>query len=214
MTDTRPPTPEGRSPALGLGLTGLAGVALNVAAVAFLRPIPHAYRPEALEAWLAECAAAPQATAASGWAFTVGLVALAVFFLGLAAPATSSTFRAGAHWFALGAVLDAAGTLAPIAAVHAGASAGPALLQLSLLLDSAFNACLGLGLVLLALGSQGRWPAWLRAGSAVAGLLTVPVALQFFSPRAADLLLVAGPLWLAVVAVLSVRTVRRGPASA
>lgn len=200
--------------AIGLGVTGLAGVALNVAAVAFLRPIPHAYRPEALEAWLAECIAAPQATAASGWAFTLGLVALGVFFLGLAAPPGASTFRAGAHWFALGAFLDAAGTLAPIAAVRAGPGVGTALLELSLLLDSGFNACLGVGLLLLAWDSRGRWPTWLRAGSAVAGVVTIPVALQFSSASAADLLKVAGPLWLTVVAVLSLRTLRRGPAQA
>lgn len=210
-----PPSPAtDERAAVGLGVTGLAGVALNVAAVLFLRPIPHAYRPEALDGWLAECIAAPQATAASGWAFTLGLVALGVFFLGLAAESGSATFRAGAHGFALGALLDAAGTLAPLAAVRAGPGVGAALLHLSLLLDSAFNACLGLGLLLLAYDSRGRWPAWLRLGSAVAGVVTIPVALQFASARAADLLLLAGPLWLTVVAVLSVRALRRGPASA
>ena len=56
------------------------------------------------------------------------------------------------------------------------------------------------------------WP--LVIGSVVAGLATLPVALQYRDPRGADLLAVAGPLWLAWSAWLAVRIPTTGlPAS-
>lgn len=92
-------------PHLPAGLAGLLGVLLNVLAVAALGPIPHTYRPGNVAAWLAETVANPTASTLSAWAFTVGLVALAAFCVGLA-------FAVRTPWSVLGArLLAVAGPL-------------------------------------------------------------------------------------------------------
>lgn len=195
------------------GWAGLAGVVLNVVAVASLRPVPHTYAPGNVGAWLAETRAAPGNTQLSAWAFTVGLVALAAFAAGLAAAVERRRTVAvvAAVFFGGGALLDAAGTLAPIAALHVDDAAGVALLWLSLLLDSAFNALLGVGLCCFAaaLHPDDGWPRPLRWLALVAGLASLPVGLQFSSDAFARLLAVAGPLWLAWVTWTSVVLLRR-----
>jgi hypothetical protein len=195
------------------GWAGVAGVALNVVAVAALRPVPHTYAPGDVGAWLAEARAAPLNTQVSAWAFTVGLVALAAFAAGLAAAVEHRRTLAvvGATFFGAGALLDAAGTLAPIAALHVDDAVGVALLWLTLLLDSAFNGLLGVGLVCFAgalLPAEG-WPAPLRWLALVAGLVSLPVGLQFSSDDFARLLAVSGPLWLVWVTWTSVVLIRR-----
>ncbi len=202
------------------GVAGLVGVALNVVAVAALRHVPHAYRPGDVSAWLAELQARPLSTQLSAWAFTVGLVALTAFAAGLALTVANRrnlavTDRrnlavAGAAFFGGGALLDAAGTMAPIAALHVDPSTGVALLWLTLLLDSAFNGLLAIGLLCLAgaLRADDGWPVPLRWLGIVAGLASLPVALQFSSDFFANLLAVAGPLWLAWVTWTSVLLLR------
>lgn len=197
------------------GWAGLAGVALNVVAVAALRPIPHTYAPGDVVAWLAETRAAPLNTQVSAWAFTVGLVALVAFVAGLAASVEKRRALAlvGAVFFGGGAMLDAAGTLAPIAALHVDDASGVALLWLTLLLDSAFNFLLGVGLLCFAgaLHPDERWPKALRWLALLAGVASLPVGLQFSSDAFARLLAVAGPLWLAWVTWTSVVLLRRVP---
>lgn len=195
------------------GWAGLAGVALNVIAVVALRPIPHTYAPGDVGAWLAETRAAPINTQVSAWAFTVGLVALAAFAAGLASAVEKRHTLAlvGAVFFGGGAMLDAAGTLAPIAALHVDDAAGVTLLWITLLLDSAFNGLLGVGLLCFggALHPDDGWPKPLRWLALVAGLASLPVGLQFSSDTFARLLAVAGPLWLAWVTWTSVVLLRR-----
>jgi hypothetical protein len=186
-------------PHLPAAATGLLGVALNVVAVAALQDVPHTYRPGDVPAWLAETLAHPTATAVSAWSFTVGLVALAAFGLGLAFRARTAWSVAGAALFGCGALLDAAGTMGPLAALHVEASAGAALLWMSLLLDSAFNGLLGLGLLAFAAGLPPEWPRAHRLLAVGAGLASLPVALQFHDDAFARLLALAGPLWLAWV---------------
>jgi len=204
----------------GAGIAGLVGVALNVIAVVALRDMPHAYRPGDMAAWLAELQAQPHATQLSAWAFTVGLVALATFAAGLALTVANRrtlavTDRrnlavAGAVFFGGGAMLDAAGTMAPIGALYVEPSAGLALLWLTLLLDSAFNGLLAIGLLCLAsaLRTDDGWPAPLRWLGYVAGVASMPVALQFSSDSFAKLLAVSAPLWLAWVTWTSVLLLR------
>ena len=202
------------------GIAGLAGVTLNIVAVAALRDVPHAYRPSDVMAWLAEAQAQPLSTELSAWTFTVGLVALAAFAVGLALSVANRrtlavTDRrnlavAGAAFFGGGALLNAAGTLAPIAALHVEPSAGVALLWLTLLLDSAFNGLLAIGLLCLAgaLRSDDGWPVSLRWLGCLAGVASLPVALQFSSDGFAKLLAVSGPLWLVWVSWASVLLLR------
>ncbi len=190
------------------GLAGLLGVILNVVAVAALRPIPHTYRPGDVPAWLAETIANPGPTTLSAWAFTIGLVALAAFGGGLAFASRTSWATVGAALFGFGALLDAAGTMGPLAALHLDSATGLGLLWMSLLLDSAFNGLLGLGLICFSFGLPAAWPKALRILGVIAGMASLPVALQFHSDDFARLLIVAGPLWLSWVTWASVLMLR------
>jgi hypothetical protein len=181
-------------------------VALNVVAVAALRPVPHTYAPGDVSAWLAETLAAPTHTLVSAVSFTVGLVALAAFAAGLAAHLKSPWATVGAVFFGAGALLDAAGTMAPIGALHVDAHTGLGLLWLTLLLDSAFNGLLGLGLLAFSVALPG--PRALKLLGLVAGLASLPVGLQFLSDSFARLLAIAGPLWLTWVSWVSIRLLR------
>jgi hypothetical protein len=198
----------------------LAGVAGNVLGVAFLWEVPSPYRPGDLGAWLAGSHAHPVATVLSAWTFTLGLVALAVFAVLLALAAAPRSARPGWVWggallVAFGAALNAAGTLAPAAAVRfvaappdpAGEAVGRALLALTLHLDAQFNLALGIGLlaVNLGLGASSGWPRWVRALGVAAGIASLPVALQFWSDPFAKLLALSGPLWLAWIAAACLR---------
>lgn len=190
-----------------LGLTAVLGNALGVA---FLWNVPSPYRPGDVPAWLAGSQAQPLLTVASAWSFVIGLVALAAFMWLLvrsAAPRARSPgwFHAGAALVAGGALLNAAGCFGPAVAVRflppgeAGQAIGVALLAFSLHLDASFNLVLGVGLLALnlAAGDGPGWPRWLRGLGVVAGLASLPVALQFWSDPFAKLLAISGPLWLA-----------------
>jgi len=199
-------------------LLGLVAVAGNVLGVAFIYEVPSPYRPGDVPAWLAGSQAQPLLTVASAWSFVVGLVALAAFLVLLALAAAPRARAPGWLWAgavlaASGALLNAAGCFGPAVAVRflppgeAGQAAGLALLALTLHLDAHFNLVLGLGLLAinLAAGPGPGWPAWLRALGVVAGLASLPVALQFWSDPFAELLAVSGPLWLAWFTAVALR---------
>ena len=205
--------------ARALAAVGLLGVAGNVAAVAFLGEVPHAYRPASLERWLAEALAAPGASERSAVAFTLGLLALAAFFLELGRHAPSAPLVSlGGRLAGLGALLDAAGTPAPGIVVRLsreGASLPGALawLELTCWLDAAFNVALGLGLWLLAAGGWRElgWR-WLAGLAALGGLGCVLAGGQLWSDTLARAVLVGGPFWLAFLVALCVRLAVRGRA--
>lgn len=126
----------------------------------------------------------------------------------------------GGALVAAGAVLNAAGCLAPaILVLHVAPACAPdacapvarALLGLTLGLDALFNLLLGLGLVATgaSLLAAGRRP-FLAALAVAAGLCSLPVALQIVSEDAAAWLAVAAPLWLAFMAGTAVALWRRG----
>jgi len=189
---------------------GGVGVLGNVLGVAALGRIEGAYRPGGLGAWVESVTAQPGATVASAVAFTVGLLALAAWAVALGERLSGASGRLAARAMAAGAAINAAGTLAPavlvlhVAPTCAGAAAcapvARALLGLTLSLDALFNLTFGAGLALagLLLWRRGRRPMLGGLGIA-AGLATVPVAGQLAWERAADWLILAGPLWLAFV---------------
>jgi hypothetical protein len=88
--------------------------------------------------------------------------------------------------------------MAPIAALHVERAVGEGMLWTTLLLDSAFNGLLGAGLVATAFGmrAEGQWPRGMRPLALLAGLVSLPVSLQFSSDTFANLLVVAAPLWI------------------
>lgn len=199
---------------LGAAL-GVLGVAGNVLGVAALGGVEGAYRPGQLDAWATGTLAHPTASVLSAAAFTVGLLALSgwAWALGRRLPGRYGPLAAGA--MAVGAVVNAAGTLTPaVLALHvapacagAGAAAcGPAaraLLGLTLSLDALFDLAFGAG---LALAGGALWRAGRRGLGGLglaAGLATIPVAGQVAWEAAARWLAVAGPLWLAFVLAAS-----------
>ncbi|MBI5068967.1 MAG: hypothetical protein HZB56_12075 [Deltaproteobacteria bacterium] len=195
-------------------LLGLLGAAGNVAGVAFLRDVPVAYLPGSLDEWARLSALHPAATAASAVSFVAGLLALAGWALAVGRWAGTRAAGRGAAAAATGAVLNGAGCVAPLVLVlHVlpgcgGEACGPvarALLGVTLSLDALFNLLLGLGLLALGPALWRRGERALGALGLLAGLASVPVALQVASVQAARLLYVAAPLWLLFVLWTSAR---------
>jgi hypothetical protein len=193
---------------------GVLGVAGNVLGVTALAEVPAAYRPASLDVWAAQAAQHPGATSASAVAFALGLLALAGWARGLAAGLGGGRGHAGIPAMIAGAAMNAAGCVAPLVLVThvlpgcAGtgscAPTARALLGLTLTLDAAFNLLFGLGLAMEGASLRRRGARWLGALGLAAGLATLPVSLQVVSERAANLLYVAAPLWLAFVLATSV----------
>jgi hypothetical protein len=154
--------------------------------------------------WLESCAQYPIRTAVSSFAFTFGLVALAAFALGFVAHLRTGPALVAGAFIGLGALLDAAGTPAPLVALNADPAVGQAFLRYTLLLDATFNGCLGVGLI-AAFFAQRSKLRWLALAS---GILSLPVALQWMSADAARLLMIAGPAWLAWIAATSIGLLR------
>lgn len=211
---------KAREPALArdglLLFAGLVGVLGNVVAVLLLRDQPAAYRLSGLDAWARQIAAHPQATVASAVAFTVGLLALAVWALALHRHLTNNVARAGAAIAAIGAIGNGFGTLTPLVlALHvandseAAQLVSRALLGLTLSLDALFNLTLGIGLLAIASGLPAEVKRGLRVLAVAAGLASIPVSAQAIVDGAAKLLLIAGPLWLAFITWISFGRWRR-----
>jgi len=212
------PPPRDRAAAL-LGLLGAAG---NVAGVAFLAGVPVAYLPGSLDEWARLSAAHPAATTASAVSFVLGLLALAGWAMAVGRWAGTWGAALGAGAAATGAALNAAGCLAPLVLVlHvlpgcAGESCAPvarALLGVTLSLDALFNFLLGAGLLALAPALWRRGERALGALGLLAGLASLPVALQVASVEAARLLYLAAPLWLLFILWSSARLWAARPAA-
>ncbi len=133
-------------------------VAGNVGGVLFLADVPVAYRPTDIDGWAALSAAHPSATVASALFFILGLLALAGWATGLGRRAATPSARFGGTTIAAGAMLNAAGCVAPLVLVAhvvprcgeaACAPVARALLGLTLSLDALFNLLLGIGLLVL-----------------------------------------------------------------
>jgi hypothetical protein len=189
-------------------IAGIVGVIGNVLGVVVLGDISSAYRPDEVATWTGQVLHAPAAATASGVAFTLGVIALAGWALVMGARLATVV--------AAGAMLNAAGTLAPLVVVHLLApacgeteachAASMALLGGSLALDALFNLLLGIGLMLIGRAMFiAAWPSWLAWLTTVAGIASIPVSLQVVSPLGADLLAIAGPLWLTAILVISIR---------
>jgi hypothetical protein len=192
---------------LGSGLVGVIG---NVGAVALLLDQPAGYRLGGLDDWAQQVGTHRITTAASAIAFTLGLIGIAIWALALRDHLGSRLARTGAVVVAIGALADALGTLTPLVlALHVADTSSAALLVnrallgFTLALDALFNLTLGLGLLAVATGLPAEVKPWLRALAFGAGLASLPVSGQLVSDAAAKWLLVAGPLWLLFIMVIS-----------
>lgn len=190
-----------------LALAGLIGVLLNVIAVIALNPFTSPYAPDDIPGWLDSCVRFPIRTAVASFSFTIGLIFLSAFAVAFALKHRVAWAALAAVLIGLGAVLDAAGTLAPLVALTAEPPLGHALLRFTLLLDAAFNGLIGLGLLAAFLAQSGR----LRWLALVAGLLSIPVAFQWASPAAAKLLALSGPAWLVWISLTCIDWLRADP---
>jgi len=206
--------------------SGWLSAALNLAGVVFLREIPAAYKPGTIPTWLNQSLAHPTAATASAIAFTAGVLLLVPFAIALERSSQGARplwAGAGAILVALGGIMNATGTLLPLVAIGPLAAVGDvtsagflgaalALLAWSLTMDACFNALFGAGLVAFGVAmlrdpGRSRIVAWLGI---VAGLATIPVALQPVSQAAADWLAVAGVLWLGWLVWTSASLWRQG----
>jgi hypothetical protein len=197
-------------------VAGIVGVIGNIAGVATLGDIPSAYRPDEVASWTRQVLLAPWAASSSGVAFTIGLVALAGWAVVMGVRFGSPAAWAGAFLVSVGAMFNAVGTLAPLVVVHllmpacgetdGCQAASMAVLGSSLALDALFNLLLGVGLIFLGRAMLAAvWSPWLAWLTMVAGVASIPVSLQVMSPTGADLLLIAGPIWLTTISICSVR---------
>jgi hypothetical protein len=183
--------------------------------------VPVAYRPTDIDGWAALSAAHPSATVASALFFILGLLALAGWATGLGRRTATPTARFGGTTIAAGAILNAAGCVAPLVLVaHVlpgceGAACAPvarALLGLTLSLDALFNLLLGIGLLALGTALWQRGERAVGVLGVVAGLASIPVAGQPFFEASAKLLGVAAPLWLGFILWTSFRMWRAAAA--
>lgn len=187
-----------------IAIVGLVGALLNVIAVIALEPFTSPYSPADIPGWLDSCVRYPIRTAVSSFAFTFGLLSIAAFAAGFAARYRTGTAIVAASFIGFGALLDAAGTSAPLIALNAEPAIGHAFLRFTLVLDAAFNGAIGIGLILAARAQTGR----LRWLALAAGLASVPVAFQWLSPAAARLLAFAGPAWLSWISLTAIAWLR------
>ncbi len=188
-------------------VAGVVAVASNVAAVVVVSGgISAAYQPDELPLWLSQSIAAPGRAAVAGALFAIGVLALPIWMRGVLRdrriPGRQHDPKLlGA--LTLVCIGNALGSLLPPFADVAGADA----LRAALWLDALFN--LGLGAVFVVVGARSR-ASTLGLFMLVAGVITLPVSLQGVSAMAADLLAIAGPLWLMCVLAWSVTIWREG----
>ncbi|MDA0260880.1 MAG: hypothetical protein O3A21_01590 [Proteobacteria bacterium] len=211
--------------ARGAAVFGVIAFLGNLLGVAVLGDIPQAYKPVKLEIWLSDSLAHPDAAVASALYFTIGVLAMVPFAVALArlvrGPLAGLAVL-GAAFIATGALMNGSATMAPFVIVeHLGAEhlgADPlndpgfritafALLGWTLTMDAVFNALLGVGMI-LAGAAMWRDPGFGRITGGwgmIAGLATVPVVFQPVSYDAALWLVVAGPLWVLWLLLVSAR---------
>jgi hypothetical protein len=181
------------------GITGLFAVALIVIAVIALRPFTSPYAPDDVPGWLVSAIDFPIRTAVSAFALTFGFICLAVFSLGFAFLDRTTPALLASAFITFGSILNATATGAPLIALNTDSPTGHALLRTTLLLNSIFNVCLGVGLIGAFFTQRSHW----RFLALTAGILSLPLLFQWLSPAVSNFQFISGPCWLAWVLVTS-----------
>ncbi|MBM4364734.1 MAG: hypothetical protein FJ102_00855 [Deltaproteobacteria bacterium] len=180
---------------------GVLSALLSVLGVALSLDIEGAYRPETLDRWFYAAQQHSGAAAWSAWSFTLSMALLVPWVSGLAR-AIGPYAWPGAALTMMAAIVNAGGSMLPFVVVthlpHGEDVLGQTLLAIALTADALFNLLWGVSMVLLSLGMARatHLPMWLSGWGLVAGVMTMGVVGQAWTPVAADFLLLAGPVWL------------------
>ncbi len=180
---------------------GVLSAALSVLGVAFSLDIEAAYRPETIDRWLYSAQQHSGAAAWSAWSFTLAMAFMVPWVAGLAR-AIGPYAWPGAALTMMAAIVNAGGSMLPFVVVthlpHGEDALGQTLLAIALTADALFNLLWGVSMVLLslAMARATHVPMWLSGWGLVAGVMTMGVVGQAWTPVAADFLLLAGPVWL------------------
>jgi len=206
-----------------LAITGFVTAATLLAGIIAVALIPDQLNSTAFDKALVEIAAHRHAEIIAGWMFAFFLTAL-IPFIWLVVRSLSESGRMpatiGACVLTAGATVDIVASLLLVAIGHGIAPSigdpvartiGIAMLNLGAAVDAMYNLALGIGLILIArsMRASGVWPKWLTRLALVAGVLSLPVSLEWYSQLAAAVQYASGTLFLVWVVGMSVVAARR-----
>jgi hypothetical protein len=202
---------------------GLVSAVTLLAGVIAVSLIPDQLNPGVAERALAEIGAHHQAEVIAGWMFAIGLATIIPFIWQVVRTIDEPgrMFAAiGACIITVGATIDVGASMLMVALGHGIApwsadpmnrAIGSALLHLGASLDAMYNLTLGVGLVMIGRSMrQSGWPRWLAKLAVAAGILSLPVSLEWYSPAAAAVQYASGTLVLVWVVGASVVAGVRG----
>jgi len=214
------------SPARGalraLALTGAINAVTVVAGIIAMSFIPDQMNLAAPDKALTQIAAHHRAEVVAGWMFACCLAAFIPFIWLLVRSLNEATrlpATIGACIITAGATIDVAASLIFVTVGHAltpnmtdpaARTVGMAMLNFGASIDSLYNLLLGVGLVLIARSMRASvWPRWLGMVAVAAGVLSIPVSLQWYAPAVAVVQFASGTLLLVWVVGLSAIAFKR-----
>ncbi|HXT15725.1 MAG TPA: DUF4386 family protein [Gemmatimonadaceae bacterium] len=218
-----PPSHVGSQPsARMLALTGLFAAVAIIAGIVAVGFIPDQLNVSAVDKALVQIEAHHRAEEIAGWMFAVGLAAV-IPFTWLVVRTLGETVRTpatvGAWIITVGVTANVVGGLTMVALGHtvAPALADPAMksvavafIGLGVAIDSMYNLSLGIGMLMIGRAMRhSEWPRWLANLALAAGALSLPVALEWYSPAAAVVQYASGTLYLVWAIGTSVVALRR-----
>lgn len=223
-----PPANASRAEQLlrALAITGGVTAATLLVGIIAVGMIPDQLNPVGLDKALTEIAAHRHAEIIAGWMFSFFFAAL-IPFIWLVVRSLNDSVRLpatiGACVLTAGTTVGLIGTLLMVALGHgvvpsiadpASRAVGMGMLSVGSAIDAMYNLALGVGLVLIArpMRGGGVWPKWLTNLALAAGLLSLPVSLEWYSQFAAPIQYVSGTLFLVWVAGMSVVAAKRARA--
>ncbi len=180
---------------------GVVAIFVNVLAFVPFALVDDSYRPDLIERWsfAVESRAGPVSVGA--WLFSAGALLLVPWAAGLTRSLGPYSWPGGAL-LVVAAAVRMIGSLLPLVAArfvpHGESGIVTTLLGMTLLLESLFHLCLGIGVLLvsLAMARHRDVPIWLAPAGLLTGLLALPVAGMVSSAPAAVFMPVADFIFL------------------
>ena len=201
------------------GRFGLVAVALNILGIVTLKDVVTPYQIGGLDNWIASIPNHAGASSLSALSFVFAVLTMIPYAWALQHRDGRPGIRLGALSIAIGALMNAVACLVPfVVATHVLPSCSSpeaclpiarGMLGYAITMDGLFNALLGSGLLAIGItwlkDPERRKPAIVGL---LAGLFTLPVALQPISDACQQLLVVGGPLWLLFITMTSIELLR------